>query len=442
MAEPTALVVRFQDENTKDTTVDKVILEIDGTPVEKTSAPYSFPLENAGTGTLRFEKKGLFPYHFPVEVKQTGDDFTLTFANAARDRPRMAQLVKVTASAGGDSKSQNLLTFTLRKPREVVLLTAHDYSGGAIYRIFGVTRMRDLARQGLIDDNTVITFFECDTGQRSHWVLGRSKVKTARHAIKTGWCQMSEELVGTVAPDLKKHPGEGAIGITHIYRYLEDVGRARKGTVVEFSIWSHSWVEGPILFNTNQRDDYRWGGKKQDERDPQDHDARFLKDFNDTNMPHRKDFKAAFAPDPFVRIWGCLVMPIYRKAINRARKARRDTQLLRLTDEERQGYFNLRRFPDTPIGVRELLKEEGYRANYMYQLSKVIGAPVWGSPPGTGSDYLISGRRYWMYVPEYEMKLRREQRVKVKKYFYNELNYLKKHMGWTFSSDWYLKYSA
>lgn len=98
-----------------------------------------------------------------------------------------------------------------------------------------------------------------------------------------------------------------------VYKYVSDIGMRRPGTLRALHVFSHSYVGGPILLDTND-----WDPLNQ-RRDPSDVDARRHKDFNDTNLPSilasrttpvappiREFFVAAWRPPARVVIWGCL----------------------------------------------------------------------------------------------------------------------------------------
>ncbi len=446
MAKPTPLRVDFKDAGAKPVTVDRVVLEIGGAKTELKKSPFEFSLSAAGTGTLLFEKAKHHTYTFLVEVVDGGSEFTLKFHKDGIDKPRMGHLAKVMAvGAGGASIGVNSLTFTIEECKEVLLVTGYDYSGGSKYRAFATTRMHDLAKAGTIDDSTVITLMEFETGKKTRWVRGRGKERVKSHMWSSGWCRMTDELVGTAAPVPVRgggDPGTGSISMPHVHEHIVSIGKARKGTLIEYSIFSHSTAKGPIMFNTYEGPDFAPGGARAAERDPDDHDGRFWKDFTAVNLPDVADFKAAFSIDPLVKIWGCLAITAWRRMLNAARRAKNDTDKLGVSAANRTSIFTAAKvYPDTRPGILEFFREEAFKATYMFFMSKTIGHPVWGGPPGTGSLILSSGKWVWHYVPEYEFKMSGGKRVKVRKYYYNELHYMEKELGWTFSPDWYMKYS-
>jgi hypothetical protein len=299
------------------------------------------------------------------------------------------------------------------------------------FRIFANGRMSDLWKAGTIDDNTVITFFEMQTGHMTQWVKGEGAETCKDYAWTSGWCRMVDELQGTAPPVLRTgnsdcigKPGNDAISITHVYRYIEGVGESRAVSIQELSIFGHSWVGGPIMFNTCERDEYR---RSNPSRDPEDHDCRAWKDFNDTNMPDRAAFGFAFTSDAFIKVWGCQATTSYFNLIRRACGAPDDTTPLGVPANERTDSYRRgtgRVYDDNRPGLVSFLKEAVYKANYMYGLSEATGLPVWGSPPGFGSLFRVRGCYGWHFVQDNAL-----------------IDCLKRLIPeWQFSADNYLKY--
>jgi hypothetical protein len=105
------------------------------------------------------------------------------------------------------------------------------------------------------------------------------------------------------------------ISITDAYQCVR---QAPAGSVIELSIFSHAYHQGPIITNSSDTvnhfaDDPHKVTKL---RDPADFDGRFFVDFN-SNMgvtplvpgagtpDHLSQFKSAFAADAEIRVWGC-----------------------------------------------------------------------------------------------------------------------------------------
>lgn len=126
------------------------------------------------------------------------------------------------------------------------------------------------------------------------------------------------EKTGEVYPKFiwKGPPAKDPNEIMSIRDVYESVRKAPAGSILELSIFSHAYKEGPILINTSEREEpipsrYRY---KSDpiNRDPQDFDGRGHKDFLPTMEGGAgagdllTPFKNAFdAQNGEIHIWGC-----------------------------------------------------------------------------------------------------------------------------------------
>ncbi len=426
MADKATLEIRFENGSGLPVAMDRVVLIVGGMTTERNAPPYKFDLNGPGVADITFYRMDYYRYHFKLNITDVGGDISVSFHKDMVDKPKMGRIVRL----GPDS----VMTFTLRdKPSEVVLVSGYDYEGGMHFRIFTNTRMSDLWKAGAIDDNTVITFFEMQTGHRTQWVKGEGAETARDYAWTSGWCRMDDELQGTAPPALRTgdsdcigRPGNDTISITHVYRYIEGVGETRAVSIKELSIFGHSWVGGPIMFNTCEREAFR---RNNPARDPEDHDARYWKDFNDTNMPNRSSFLFAFTTDAFIKVWGCQAATQYFNLTRTVCGARDDTTPLGIQEDDRTDNFRMgtgRVYDDNRPGIVNFLKEAVYKANYMYRLSEATGLPVWGSPPGFGSLYRISGFYGRQFVQGNA-----------------QIDCLKRLIpGWEFSQDNYLKYKV
>jgi hypothetical protein len=107
----------------------------------------------------------------------------------------------------------------------------------------------------------------------------------------------------------------GRMSITDLYRAVQDVGNANdtKGTLVEVSVFSHGFWQGPILVDSDD------GQPSDPARDPDDKDARVDKDFKPPNMTALQlaAFRAAFHSGGFWWSWGCSFTESYRQVTHR-----------------------------------------------------------------------------------------------------------------------------
>jgi hypothetical protein len=109
-----------------------------------------------------------------------------------------------------------------------------------------------------------------------------------------------------------KSQDTNVLSINDVYSYIINIGNTEPGTVIELSILGHGWQGGPVLVNSFERDEYKFGGASQRFRDPWDKDGRY-KDFFDSNMVDAdwRSFKNAFAADGYVWVWGCVFPRAY-----------------------------------------------------------------------------------------------------------------------------------
>jgi len=100
---------------------------------------------------------------------------------------------------------------------------------------------------------------------------------------------------------------EGFLSITHVYAAVREIGVDSPNTLHELSIFSHSFIGGPILVNSDQINTS--GGH----RDIHDLDARFH-DFQLPRMSisHQTQFANAYHPDGHNWIWGCFAAIPFR----------------------------------------------------------------------------------------------------------------------------------
>lgn len=429
--------------------VERVTLKADGLQTVKSAAPYRFDLSLPGTGQVSIEKAGSFPYAFGLSFSGSGDAVTTKIAPSIMvDKPRMAAIATTQATTrDGAKRTRNVLTITVGPPAQVVLAVGHDYKGGTTMRAFATARMHDIAKErgDALDDSTVFTVIECTTGEISHWVRGRGHEDLGPgYRWISGWSRVG--LLALPPPNLSRtppiDPGPDAIGMPRIFQEVENIGRLRPGSMFEFSILSHAWFGGPILFNTDERPEYWSNGVNARARDPKDTDGRFQKDFTpEANLPNIVPFQNAFRDDCYVKVWGCFSSQAYRDAIDKARAATSDTELLSIPEEQRKLWFYPQTvYPDTKPGFLQFLRESAYKANYMYFLARVCRRPVWGSPWGAGAAFLGSKFGVRMYVPAPTYKWKDGELVVADGGYRAVVEFLRETMGWEWDADNYVKY--
>jgi hypothetical protein len=442
----TELAIQLTDLEGQEIAFDAVTLRQGGLVQRFTEEPFAILFASEGPGTVEVEKDGFFPFSFPIDVKETGADFTATLAKSMLDSPAMVTLTKETSTGAGFGAGRNVMRIAIGKAREVVLVAGLDYftshSGGMQFEQLATQRMHALREAKTIDESTVVTVFECKSGLLTHWVMGRSpEAKTSAPRLwQSGWALLGSSGVPptTLSPSRPGYPGAGVNGMPEVYRYLENVGSTRPKTVIEFSIMSHAWFGGPILYNTSQGEEFVGGGARSRERDPADRDGRFHKDFLDLNMPKKTDFIAAFANPCLLKVWGCFATDDFMDLINKARTATNDTQLLGVREEVRTNQLDPSQvFEDTRPELILCLKEYILRTNYMAFLAQTVGQPVLGGAPGMGALFKFGSKfGFSMFVARENVKAQGKTIIGFKK----QMEFLETECGVVFEDDGYMRY--
>jgi len=453
---------------------------------------YTFSLEAPGVGTLRIRahKQG-FTYEFPVSVRSVGGMFRIEFDTArCVDTPAMCKLSTVRVSGPTDAPaSHQLLEISILDRQEVILVAGSDYprilersngtltvqGGGMRKVILALTRMEDLRKDDLdyeshrqgpalqsrppFTRSTVVTLFDAHTGVRSRWVVGSGDPAIDGDFRWTkGWCCLDRQTQGTTPPTPRTpapksvggiDPGRDAFGITHVYDYIAAIGDERPESIGEWSIFSHSYSDGPILYNTYRRDPYDPGGPEYPTRDPHDHDAR-ISDFVQGTSLDRARMRNAFMPNAHVKIWGCNADREVRSSLTRAAAG----HPFRVPDNRAElvirsdGSFDTKRqtYPDTRRGLQKFLNACALKSHYAHALSYFIDQTVWATPPGLWSEFLKASSWYWNYIPvrsavvresngHYTRKLKSHGKLKRAMSFYLD------HMSdLTISKDFYVAF--
>lgn len=450
-AQTTPLQVDLTDLSGAAFSADKVTFQTSAGPTVLTAAPFMFDLSVAGEASLTIEKKGHHTFRFELNVVDSGKDFTVK-VNKKRmlDAPRMLTLLKLGVVGKGPGPGRNQLTVRIGAARELLLVSGFDYptshSGGMQFHLLATQRMHSLRAAKTIDDSTVITWFDSKSGIRTRWVMGRGAEAVAAPPTfwKSGWSLLSTDGTppATLVPSDPSYPGPGVNGMPEIYLHIAAIGKDRPGTLEELSILSHSWFGGPILFNTGESTPFNTGARR-DERDPNDRDARFWKDFTAVNMPFKANFVAAFSSAPFVRVWGCLATTSSLDAITRAARAKDDKSALGIVPQNRTLWFdNVTIFPDNRPGAIQFIKQSLLLSNYMAFLAAAIGHTVEGGAPGMGALFTpLQPTGLSMFVARNSVTSTDKSGKTVTIGGFNrEMTFLEKNLGSVFTTDGYLKY--
>lgn len=414
----THLVIRAVDENGADLTVNAARLIDDQARLAESFADdpvRGMSVDVSATSPGAYQLRVNLPDHptllFNGELSETKGQRHFKFV---KPTPKCITIARAQAREG-DVSSPVVITLTLaltKKHAEIVLVAGWDYSGGSDKTKYATT-MRDDLYAGktnhvrakdkvtynvkitrLIHDHTLVTMFDFKSGNRIRWFKGQS-----------GWHECDRVLQGSVPthtgsykdPDNhKKRRDDDSISIVHVYDYIAQLGGAVPGSLVGFHIFSHGWDGGPILVNTNQAANYNYGGVDSHLRDPKDKDGRD-KDFTLSNMPDLANFRAAFASNASLKIWGCRAASVFRRMAREAAQARKAgtprDQALDFTIGDNSYSMSQRE-------IEDYFRDEIIDGSYMKMLADAVGWPVWGAPPGAGADLQKVGSKNYMYVDQ------------------------------------------
>ena len=313
-------------------------------------------------------------------------------------KARTAATVDMAYFAKGANKGipaeHTLITVVTLPRREVVFLCGVDYEvvykggrelplgysqplPGTQFEIFAESRRADLATGDRIDSATRVTFLNARTGIRSTTV-----------PAKGGWLTVDLESTATARAD------RSCIGILDLYGYLDSVGASWPGTIREVGIFSHAWVGGPILHNTDDR------SGSSVERDADDHDGR-PKDWNPSGvMTSFLHLKAAFSSDAILKTWGCnhpvLVRAQILAALPRLSGATtsfpRDKAFIVEVAHESHGN-GLHEVEGASLDQLRYLISRYFNApsgawTYLGAAAHFLAIPCIGAPVGAGANYL------------------------------------------------------
>jgi hypothetical protein len=264
------------------------------------------------------------------------------------------------------------LKVNLLPTREYVAGVGTDYpSSGLEFAASAVTFAQHLFARKLLNSSSPFTMIDCRRGVDERWM----------RAKKRGWRRQYLLLERTPGKwrsrnsfkKWRKQVEDGNINIgdylsaTDMYYYLNSKGMQRPGTVMEFSVFSHGWEEGPVLYDTYDRET---GTNRSDK----DFDMRYKKDFINPAAQGWPSMPQAFANGANIHIWGCYGSDQLQSMLRHLHYQRTST----LTDD--QGTW-------TVDQIKDLLKKLTTSKSYCPAIAKFTRRTAYGSPPGLSSDF-------------------------------------------------------
>ncbi len=303
-------------------------------------------------------------------------------------------------SGSEDERSPYLfaLTVTLHPTREYVAVIGADYWEGPDeehphghhssldFDRGTITFAQHLHLTGVTNISSPMTVLDCQRGHAEVWMRAAGGGLNAwrRHSTLSPYEKNPAPKWKSDKDFLKwlKDIMDGTIfagdlmGAVDIYTYLSEVGASRPKTLIDFSVFSHAWQGGPILFNTVSQT--QRAGKL--ERDDKDLDMRANQDFTSPNVDRWDDMKKAFAPGSNIHIWGCFATTIFLHMVQHliGHRGSRFKEVAETTAGK------VRLDLDSNEVTNRL--KDAIKTSYMTRIAKFTGADTWGGPPGFGAD--------------------------------------------------------
>lgn len=290
---------------------------------------------------------------------------------------------RVAGGATADrSPSVFHVTVALHPMRELVSAIGTDYWEGPTtasphrahldFTGYSLVYAQHLTAADVLNPCSPYTVLSCDFGKKETWMRTRvngwrmQRVDKLKDPVPA-WTTPADFNTWYAGLDATKY-----LGALDIYQYLHAAGTTRPGTVADFSIFSHAWAGGPILYNTGDYADPAIAV-----RAPTDLDMR-TKDFNAANSPAWANMPAAFTTDATLQVWGCFATTVYRDMVNYLGR----TMKTPATKET---------FPMTgsaPLSRAGVIAELQAAINYSYMkaLATFTHRPTYGGPPGYGAE--------------------------------------------------------
>jgi hypothetical protein len=345
---------------------------------------------SAGCWLLVVLVDGKSPVTQFVEMKPGAPDEMVTAPTDFYSKPRTATAIAFSSevkTVGAARVRRTRFVVTVFPSAEIVLLSGDEFeSQGTQFRIFAENWAKSRHAQKKIDDGAIVTIFSCDDRARDRMVFakdgGLSQVDSFAFGSTAGI------VPGRDHPPVPPVDASPDVSIVTLYKYLDAVGKADPGRVKEVHIFTHSWIGGPILFNTTEDPAVR----PMPRRDPNDFDAR-SKDFNTTNMTGWPDVSKALARNGRWHIWGCSATAEIHDLTAAAFRHKKDGDAAFFTVTTRV-FNNAHTVVKKEIEqrtnrqrVRAYMDRQFRADSYLAVAAASVGVAVLGPPPGVGSSF-------------------------------------------------------
>jgi hypothetical protein len=300
------------------------------------------------------------------------------------------------------------------KIKNVILVAGfdHEFSGAEFSRMCETRRKILIKRHPKL--NLKFTIFDVEKGTvKLKETDAKGKLK---ETLVKSFDPVSSSNYDMTTPKKEKVfvSGANVMSILDIYSHIQQLGKTEPGSLIEFSIFSHGWIGGPILVNS------KVGAN--------DKDAR-ASHFN--NATRVSELKAAFDKEGIAWVWGCnfakaflIVFAEMRRNSKYKSKGLKDSVVLNLDFSEEKkpnavqqelehriytGVWEIlggagnapinTKKPGNLILFSKSMKFEdlrnvfvsGLEDTFSQKMAVPLGITVHGALPGTYSDYEKSG---------------------------------------------------
>lgn len=212
-----------------------------------------------------------------------------------------------------------------------------------------------------------LVFFDYPAGKMKTWNSWTPK----RDRSAPPKADAEEDLIPTTFIRIDGETfGEERPSIIALYSWVKEQDPS---SIISLQVFSHGWMGGPILWNSEEyfAPDGTW--IRDDDtlpRDPNDTEFR-VRDFFGSNPLAGSEgakFSRAFAPDAFIKLWGCVAPDGLRPPVQNYKFSPRNER------EKTANQAHLKNYTDSLSGCFALI------------MAVRLNLPVWASPLGWGSE--------------------------------------------------------
>jgi hypothetical protein len=237
----------------------------------------------------------------------------------------------------------------------------------------------------------------------------------------------------------------GMMTITDVYNDIATLGITQPGTLHELHFFSHGWIGGPILANSN--DQFAYSSL----RSADDVDPRVNKDFAPPQFTaaQQQAFKNAFSAAAFSWCWGCAFPDIVNRILFKLQNNRgykesgmHDDDYLtftNLSDDEINdielrvgGKVPDRKKVELALKAFKIYLATHFAGSYYYSLAEGTGKKVYAAAPGTYAEFdsdqkkglLTVSSKFTKHLKFYENYMGLQQAPEGRRYIVYDTSYV------------------